>query len=79
MTLLQIPDDQAAALQAKAAAEGLTLEGWLRKQAGTDEPAIRRKRYDLAALISECDVNAPLSEEDTAWLNAPSIGREADE
>jgi len=31
MTLIQIPDDQAAALQAKAAAQGLRLEallGW---------------------------------------------------
>jgi hypothetical protein len=29
MTLIRIPDRQAAALKAKAAAEGLTLEAWL--------------------------------------------------
>jgi hypothetical protein len=33
MTVIQIPDEQAAALKAKAAAEGLTLEEWLRKLA----------------------------------------------
>ena len=33
MTVIEIPDEQAAALKAKAASQGLTLEGWLRKQA----------------------------------------------
>ena len=33
MTLIEIPDDQAAALKAKAAAQGYTLEGWLQKLA----------------------------------------------
>ena len=79
MTLLQIPDDQAAALQARAAAEGLTLEAWLRKLAATtDEPGSRRGRYNLADLVSQCDTTAPLSEEDQAWLDAPSFGREAE-
>jgi len=31
MTLIELPDDQAAALQAKAAAQGYTLEVWLKK------------------------------------------------
>ena len=39
MTVIEIPDDQAAALKAKAAAEGLSLEAWLRKLA-KDDPAI---------------------------------------
>ena len=30
---IDIPDDQAAALEAKAAADGLSLEGWLQKVA----------------------------------------------
>jgi hypothetical protein len=30
MAVIQIPDDQAVALQAKAAAQGLTLEAWLK-------------------------------------------------
>jgi len=38
MTVIQIPDEQAAALKAKAAAEGLTLEEWLRKLAEPETP-----------------------------------------
>ena len=33
MTLIEIPDDQAAAWKARAEAEGLTLEAWLAKLA----------------------------------------------
>jgi uncharacterized protein (DUF433 family) len=33
MTLIEIPDEQAAALKAKAAAQGYTLEVWLKKLA----------------------------------------------
>ena len=33
MTLIEIPDEQAAILTAKAAAQGYTLEGWLKKLA----------------------------------------------
>jgi hypothetical protein len=33
MTVIEIPDEQAAALKAKAAAQGLTLTAWLGKLA----------------------------------------------
>ena len=33
MTVIEVPDDQAAALKAKAAAQGLSLEGWFKKLA----------------------------------------------
>jgi len=33
MTVIEIPDDQAAALKAKAGAQGLSLEAWFRKLA----------------------------------------------
>jgi uncharacterized protein (DUF433 family) len=33
MTVIEIPDEQAAALKAKAAAQGYTLEVWLKKLA----------------------------------------------
>jgi plasmid stability protein len=33
MTVIELPDQQAAALKAKAAAQGLTLEAWLKKLA----------------------------------------------
>ena len=34
MTMIELPDNQAAALKAKAAAHGYTLEVWLNKLAG---------------------------------------------
>jgi len=40
MTVIEIPDSQAAALKAKAAAQGLTLKAWLRKLA-EEEPSTR--------------------------------------
>ena len=33
MTIIELPDQQAAALKARAAAQGLTLEGWLKRLA----------------------------------------------
>jgi CxxC motif-containing protein len=81
MTVIELPDDQAAALKARAAAQGLTLEARFEKLSGvpvpTDQPGPRRFRYSLAELLAECDVSAPLSAEDCAWIDAPAIGREA--
>jgi antitoxin ChpS len=36
-----------------------------------------RKRYSLDELIAQCDPDSPLSEEDHAWLDDASQGREA--
>ena len=33
-------------------------------------------RYTLAELLSPCDADAPLSEEDREWLEAPRAGAE---
>jgi hypothetical protein len=70
MTMIQLPDEQAAALKAKAAAQGLTLEDWLGKLAATETPAgralPREKRYHLDELMAQCDPNAPISAEDQA-------------
>ena len=38
MTVIELPDQQAAALQAKAAAQGLTLKAWLQKLADEETP-----------------------------------------
>lgn len=38
MTVIELPDEQAAALKAKAAAQGLTLEAWFQKLAEGVEP-----------------------------------------
>ena len=38
MTVIELPDDQAAALKTKAAAQGLTLEAWFEKLSGVAVP-----------------------------------------
>ena len=81
MTVIELPDDQAAALKARAAAQGLTLKDWFEKLSGvelpTNQPGPSKSRYSLAELMAQCDANAPLSAEDRAWMDAPAIGREA--
>ncbi len=52
MTVIEIPDQQAAALKAKAAAHGLTLEAWLKKLADEEAPsAAPRSPQEAAARI----------------------------
>ena len=41
MTVIELPDEQAAALKAKASAAGLTLEAWLQKLAAEQERPTR--------------------------------------
>lgn len=35
-----------------------------------------RPKYTLEELIAQCDLDAPLSDEDRQWLNDPPAGRE---
>jgi antitoxin ChpS len=35
-----------------------------------------RPKYTLDDLLSQCDPNAPLNEEDREWLDSPPVGRE---
>ena len=58
---IDLPDEQAAALKAKAAEQGLSLEDWFRQLAAHETPG--RKRYSLSALMQQCDPQAPLSAE----------------
>ena len=52
MTLIELPDQQAAALKAKAAAQGLTLEAWLKKLADEEAPSSApRSPQEAAARI----------------------------
>ena len=39
-------------------------------------PVRRRPKYTLKQLLAECNPDAPLTEEDKAWLNMPPVGRE---
>ena len=77
-TVIELPDDQAAALTARAAAQGLTLEAWFEKLSRAEVPGgqsgSQQSLHSLAELVAQCDVNA-LSEEDRAWIDAPAIGR----
>ena len=81
MTVIQLPDEQAVALRAKAAAQGLTLEDWLGRLAASETSAgatrRRQRRYKLDELMAQCDPMAPLSAEDRAWLDSAAVGREA--
>ena len=52
MTVIELPDEQAAALKAKAAAEGLSLEAWLQKLAEQERPSARPHRH-IADVILE--------------------------
>lgn len=55
MTVIELPDEEAAALTAKAAVAGLTLEAWLKQLAGTAEektPAVQPLRH-IADVILE--------------------------
>jgi hypothetical protein len=50
MTVIELPDNQAAALKAKAAAQGLTLTAWLGKLADTEvKPKPKKSAYGLLA------------------------------
>ena len=55
MTVIELPDEQAAALKAKAAAAGLTLEAWLNKLAGT-EASVEQQRPIEKPLQTAADI-----------------------
>ena len=78
---IELSDDQVETLRMKATAQGLTLEGWFQRLAEQQAPAGQRKRilcYNLTELPAQSDPNSPLSDEDLAWMTAPSVGRESD-
>ena len=53
MTVIELPDEQAAALTAKAAAAGLTLEAWLNKLASAEPstPSAERPLQTAADIV----------------------------
>ncbi len=67
MTMIELPDNQAAALKAKAALQGLTLKAWLGKLAEEPDGAAPRKslktgrgmlaKYGPAPSAEEIDEN----------------------
>jgi hypothetical protein len=39
-------------------------------------PENEKPRYTLEELLAQCDPEAPLSDEEREWLDAPAVGRE---
>jgi len=56
--VIELSDEQAAALKAKAAAEGLSLEAWLQNPAEQDRPASSPRRH-IAEIIVESMKTVP--------------------
>lgn len=50
--MIELPDEQAGALKAKAAAEGLSLAEWIRKLADQSPSATRPRRH-ISEVIRE--------------------------
>jgi nitrate reductase assembly molybdenum cofactor insertion protein NarJ len=50
MTVIELPDEQAAALKAKAAAEGLSLVEWIQQLAEQAQPTSRPYRHIADAI-----------------------------
>jgi hypothetical protein len=65
MTVIELPDEQAAALKTKANAAGLTLEAWLQQLAAEQQPLPNRPHRHIADVICEnmraCPRMAPVS------------------
>jgi hypothetical protein len=61
VTLIELPDEQAAALKAKANAAGLTLEAWLKQLADAErEPAPAARPLQTAAdIVLDCMRDVP--------------------
>ena len=71
MTLIEIPDDQAAAWKARAEAEGLTLEAWLAKLANAQvAPRAANGRRHISDVIRERMASVPAE----AWDGVPEDG-----
>ena len=58
MTVIELPDEEAAALKARAAAKGLSLEEWLRALAAENDvlkqrPSASERRRHISEVIRE--------------------------
>jgi hypothetical protein len=68
MTVIEIPDDQAAALKVKAAAQGLSLKAWLEKLAGEDGgQATKHRRSPQEAAAHILDLQKGVKPDPEGW------------
>jgi antitoxin ChpS len=56
----------------------LSPEGWVHLSVENGRIVMQpaRKKYTLAALLAQCEPDAPLSREERDWLDASSVGME---
>lgn len=66
MTVIELADEDAAALKAKAADAGLSLEAWLKQLAATKETPPTPRRPNIAERI--CEIMQDVPSEDFAAL-----------
>jgi len=66
MRVIELPDEEMAALTAKAAAAGLSLEAWLKQLACTEEAQPRHPRRHISERI--CEIMQGVPAEDFATL-----------
>lgn len=62
MTVIELPDEEALVLKAKAAAEGLSLEAWFKKlaePAAAPVVAVEKPLQAAADIILSCMRNVP--------------------
>jgi len=64
MTVIELPDDKAAVLKAKASAQGLTLQGWIANLADEESRAdLAEKPFDTGRGMLAKYGTAPSEEE----------------
>jgi antitoxin ChpS len=71
--MIELSDETISALQSQAAAQGMSLQAWFEKLA---KQPLAKPRYTLDDLMRQCDLQAPMSDETRAWLDASPEGRE---
>jgi len=60
MTLIELPDNQASALKARAASQGLTLQAWLGKLAEDSPADVPRKPLNTGrGMLAKFEAFAP--------------------
>ena len=75
MTVIELPDQQAAALTAKAAAQGLTLQAWLEKLAEEEKSSAINAAQEAAARIREIQSRSQPDPEGLTVRNYLDYGR----
>lgn len=77
MTIIELPDEQAAALNARAAARGLTLKAWLDELAQSFEPRSLQDELTPEEWVRQFRAWAQSHDRTTPLLSEEAISRES--